>query len=88
MRMSVRNGVDCLAPSAPIWQRNYLNPHLGDANPRNRESPPASRLEIVRVAPSHYDGENLLTSFAELLLLFPFPLILNPKSYSDSKSSE
>ena len=48
MRMSDKNGVDCLALDRfPIWQR--ILTRIFGMHPAIENQPPASRLEIVRV---------------------------------------
>ncbi len=76
MRMSDKNGVDCLAlDRLPIWQR--ILAHTFGMHPAIENQPPASRLEIVRVrADLRMTGEIDELHAAELLLLFLFLLSL------------
>src|SRR6266481_2887256 len=76
MRVSDKNGVDCLAlDRLPIWQR-ILADTFG-MHPAIENQPPASRLEIVRVRPDlSMTGEIDELHAAELLLLFLLFLIL------------
>src|SRR5205823_11139235 len=76
MRMSDKNGVDCLAlDRLPVWQR--ILTHLFGMHPAIENQPPASRLEIVRVgADLSMTGEIDKLHAAKLLLLFLFLLFL------------
>src|SRR5437763_4804238 len=76
MRMSDKNGVDCLAlDGLPIWQR--ILTRIFGMHPAIENQPPASRLEIVRVrADLRMTGEIDELHAAELLLLFLLSLIL------------
>src|SRR4029077_14930541 len=76
MRMSDKNGVDCLTlDRLPIWQRTLT--HIFGMHPAIENQPPASRLEIVRVgADLSMTGEIDELHAAELLFLFLLFLIL------------
>src|SRR6267378_3617479 len=76
MRMSDKNGVECLAlDRLPIWQR--ILTRIFGMHPAIENQPPASRLEIVRVrADLRMTGEIDELHAAELLLLFLLSLIL------------
>ena len=76
MRMSDKNGVDCLAlDRLPIWQR--ILTRIFGMHPAIENQPPASRLEIVRVrADFSMTGEIDELHAAELLLIFLSLLLL------------
>jgi hypothetical protein len=76
MRMSDKNGVDCLPlDRLPIWQR--ILTHIFGMHPAIENQPPASRLETVRVgADLSMTGEIDELHAAELLLPFLFLLFL------------